>query len=338
MDGPDRDRSKAAADGEKSADCIYVAASAHDARFTRICVASIRHFYPHVVIKLLAGGKLEHGLREELARYWDVGTADVPPGDYGWGFVKLEPLFGKRGERFLAVDSDTVFAGPVLDTWASSAADFLVDDEAQTEADTHRLYYDWRKVAAIDAAVGPPQFVFNTGQWFGTAGVLTREDFAPWVGWTMPRRLKHPDCFMPGDQGILNFVLNRKYAGEGLRVERRKIMRWPGHSMAGLDARTVAERRATPVVVHWAGMKKPRLGEMAGADLLGLFERQYYARIPSGSFLIRWRACADAVSFILRDVAVRMRLFLRRLRPSQHRTVLALDAQQTRHAGKLDAQ
>lgn len=335
MDGSARESAKA--DGEKSVDCIYVAASAHDARFARICVASIRYFYPDAVIKLLAGAKLRPGLREELARYWDVGVADVPPGDYGWGFVKLEPLFGKRGERFLVVDSDTVFAGPVLDTRASSAADFVVDDERQTEADTHRLYYDWRKVAAIDPAACPPQFVFNTGQWFGAAGVLNREDFASWVDWTMPRRLQHPDCFMPGDQGILNFVFNRKFAAESLRVERRKIMRWPGHGMAGLDAGAVAERRAAPVVVHWAGMKKPRLAEMAGADLLKLFERQYYAKIPLGSFLIRLRACADAVSFILRDVAVRVRLALPRLRPSQRRTVLALKAQRTRHADKFDA-
>lgn len=280
LGGPTREPSKMLAGGEKSVDCIYIAASAHDARFTRICVASIRYFYPDAVIRLLAGGKLEHGLREELARYWDVAAADVSPGDYGWGFVKLEPLFGKDGERFLVVDSDTVFAGPVLDARASSAADFLVDDERQTETDTRRLYYDWRKVAAIDAAARSPQFVFNTGQWFGAAGVLTREDFAPWVDWTMPRRLKHPDCFMPGEQGILNFILNQKAAREDLRLERCSIMRWPGHGLEGLDAHTVAERRAPPVVVHWAGMKKPRLSEMAGADLLGFFENRYYGRLP----------------------------------------------------------
>ena len=155
-------------------DCIYVAASAHDARYTRICVASIRYFYPHAAIKLLAGGALEPGLREELARYWDVGMADIRPGNWGWGFVKLEPLFGPPGQRFLVVDSDTVFAGPVLEAWAASSAEFLVDDEQQTETDTQRLYYDWRKVAAIDPAARPPQFVFNSGQWFGTAGVLCR--------------------------------------------------------------------------------------------------------------------------------------------------------------------
>ena len=191
-------------------DCIYVAASAHDARYTRICVASIRHFYAHVPIRLLPGGPLESGLKEELARYWDVGIANIHPGNWGWGFVKLEPLFGPPGERFLVLDSDAVVVGDVLETWAGSAADFLVDDEQQSESDTRRLYYDWRKIAAIDPEARPPEFVFNSGQWFGTAGVLTRKDFALFVNWSgMPPRLHYPDLFMPGDQGVLNYVVNQ---------------------------------------------------------------------------------------------------------------------------------
>ena len=241
---------------ESSIDCIYIAASARDARYTRICVASVRYFYPEVPIRLLVGGRLQRGLADELQQYWDVGTADLPRGDYGWGFVKLEPLFGPPGEKFLVLDSDTVLTGPVLDVWSESRAPFLVDDEKQSEADTKRLYYDWEKVRQIDPNARPPQFVFNSGQWFGTAGVLTRDDFAPWVEWTMPRRLRHPEHFMPGDQGILNYVLNQKAAIDGLRVERRQIMRWPGHSMEGLDAETVSKRAAAPRVVHWAGVKK----------------------------------------------------------------------------------
>jgi hypothetical protein len=107
-------------------DCIYVAASAADARYTRICVASVRYFYPTIPIKLLIGGRLERGLAKELNRYWNVGLAEVQPGEYGWGFVKLEPLFGKRGERFLMLDSDTAIVGDVLALYATNEADFLV--------------------------------------------------------------------------------------------------------------------------------------------------------------------------------------------------------------------
>ena len=263
-------------------DCVYVAAAAHDARYTRICVASIRYFYPDAVIKLLPGGPLEEGLREELARHWDVGVANMRPGKWGWGFVKLEPLFGPFGERFLVLDSDTVLVGDLLNTWAGSATDFMVDDEQQSEADAHRLYYDWRKIAAINQAAQPPQFVFNSGQWFGTAGILTRKDFALFVDWShMPPRLRHPNLFMPGDQGVFNYVVNQKATLEGISVKSRKIMHWPDLGMDGITTRDVVARAAPPLVIHWAGMKKPRIGAMVGGDVLRFFRRLLLATARS---------------------------------------------------------
>lgn len=174
-------------------DCIYIAASTHDARYTRICVASVRYFYPEIPIRLLVGGRLQRGLPDELQKYWNVGTANLSTtGDFGWGFVKLEVLFGKPGERFLVLDSDTVLTGPVVDLWSKCGLPFLVDDEKQSDDDTKGLYYDWEKVRKIDPSAQQAEFVFNSGQWFGTAGVLTRDDFAPWLAWTLPRRTIPP--------------------------------------------------------------------------------------------------------------------------------------------------
>jgi hypothetical protein len=304
-------------------DCIYVTASAHDARYTRICIASIRYFYPNIVIKLLAGSRLEAGLRDELGRHWDVSLSDVPAGDWGWGFVKLEPLFGTPGERFLIVDSDTVFAGDILATRAASSADFLVDDEQQSESDTHRLYYNWRKVALVDPAARPPRFVFNSGQWFGTAGLLNRDDFALLMDWSKkPPRLRHPELFMPGEQGVLNYVLNRKAMLEGLCVDRRKIMRWPGHGMDDITAAMVGAQRAPAVIVHWAGLKNRRLRAMPGADILSLFERRYYERMPFGALRRRMRSDRYFCSAVVSDLQTRAQLLGRRLRPAVERKLL----------------
>jgi hypothetical protein len=289
-----------------------------DARFTRICVASIRYFYPDIAIRLLAGGPLQPGLVQELRRYWDVEIAQLPVvGNYGWGFVKLEALFGPPGERFLVLDSDAVVTGPVLDLWSDSRAPFLVDDEKQSEANTKRLYYDWQKVRVVDEIASPPRFVFNTGQWFGTAGVLTRDDFAPWLEWTMPRRLRYPKMFMPGDQGLLNYMLNRKTALRSLAVERRKIMRWPAHSMEGLDVQAVAGGTAPVRVVHWAGIKRARHRDMVGADLLAFFEKIYYERLPAGHTRRVLAGCRETLSYCMHNVKVNLRLAARkRLGPS----------------------
>jgi hypothetical protein len=290
-------------------DCVYIAASARDARYTRICVASVRYFYPEIPIRLLVGGSLQRGLEDELQLYWNVRSADLPmAGDYGWGFVKLEVLFGPSGERFLVLDSDTVLTGQILDVWSNSRAQFLVDDEKQSEANTKRLYYDWEKVRMIDPRAQPPRFVFNSGQWFGTAGVLTRADFVPWVEWTLPRKLRHPEHFMPGDQGILNYVFNQKAALEDLQVERRQIMRWPAYSMEGLNADAVSRSAASPRIVHWAGLKKARQREMVGADLLTFFERVYYRRLPAGRARMILASCRHTLSHRLREAGLRVKL------------------------------
>jgi lipopolysaccharide biosynthesis glycosyltransferase len=265
-------------------DVVYIAASSHDARYTRICIASIRYFYPDVPIKLLVGGTLEPSLVEEIVRYWNVSLADLPKGDWGWGFIKLEPLFGSIGERFIVLDSDTVFTGFVLDHWLSCGADFLVDDESQSESDIARLYYDWRKVAKVDPKAQLPRFVFNSGQWFGIAGVLTREDFSSLLDWSrMPPVLRYASGFMPGDQGILNYVLNQKAALGSVSVECCNLMRWPAHGLEDLSAELISTRQAPPRVIHWAGLKKADLDSMVGSDILRFFEAQYYHKIPYGS-------------------------------------------------------
>lgn len=289
-------------------DCVYVAACARDARLTRICVASIRYFYPDIPIRLLAGDLLQRGLAEELRRYWGVELVSLPARDYGWGFVKLEPLFGPAGERFFVMDVDTVLTGRVLDLRAESDAPFLVDDERLSEADCKRLYYDWDKLREVDANVQPAHTALNGGQWFGTAGLVTREEFDPWLEWTFPRRLRYPAWFMGGEQGVLSCVLLKKEALEGLSIDRRTLMRWPGTSLAGLEPDRVSAGLAPPLVIHWAGMKTMCLRNMAGADLLEFFERYYYRRLPGGS-LRRVAAAGQHLWIQLRHwVLVRLRL------------------------------
>ena len=313
-------------------DRIYLAACARDARLTRICLASIRHFYPEAPIQILAGDILQPGLARELRKHWNVEVADLPAGDYGWGLVKLEPLFGPLGQRFLVVDVDTVFTGKVLDVRAASDAPFFVDDERLPDADFKRLYYDWDKLAAIDPKVQSARAAFNVGQWFGTAGLAPREAFDPWVEWTLPRRLRYPDLFMGGDQGVLNYVVLQQEAFAGLKIERRTIMRWPGDGMDGLDVARVAAGTAPPLIVHWAGMKAILLRDMVGGELLQFFEDQYYRQMPFGSarrWIALWRHVWIQWSFAIgRRLKVRLGMWFKP-RPSPRRPSLVKQAIQS---------
>lgn len=278
--------------GNEAVDVIYLAACSRDARLTRICLASIRYFYPDVPVKILAGDILQSGLARELKTYWNVEVADLPEGDYGWGLVKIEPLFGPAGQRFMVCDVDTAFTGRILDVRAQSDAPFFVDDEQLSDADFKRLYYDWDALAKVDPDVQSARKAFNVGQWFGTAGLVKREEFDYIIEWTLPRRLRYPDVFMGGDQGVMNYVILKKEAFEGLRIDRNTFMRWPGNGMDDLSVEAVSSGKAPPLVIHWAGMKAIFLHNMVGGELLQFFEDFYYSKMPLGRvrrILALWR-------------------------------------------------
>lgn len=295
---------------------IYVAICNHDARFSRICAASIRAVYPDVPIRLLIGGHISHSRLRELAGVWDAHPAPhVPPGEYGWGFVKLEPLFGPPGERFLVLDSDTALLGPVLEGLPD--APFIVDREEQTEEETRRLYYDWEAIQRIDTEATPPAFVFNTGQWVGTAGALRRDDFAPFLHPGTPSSVRDREAFRQGEQGLFNYVLNRAVREGRTDVARHPLMRWPGHDTSDVHIADVAEGPQSPhaQVMHWAGFKAPRLAALPRADLLRYFEQRHYAAQGGGEVLRRFRAVSTAIEIHGRRLQTRLRQRFASVRP-----------------------
>jgi len=263
-------------------DAIYLAASSRDAKLTRICIASIRYFYPDVPLKVLPGDILQAGLAKEIKKYWNVDVVPLQKADYGWGFVKMEPLFGPKGESFLVMDVDTIFTGEVLKYREQSNALFVVDNEDHTDEDYKKLYYDWDALQQIDPEIRTARLAFSGGQWFGTAGYVERNEFNEWMDWSFPRERKYPHLFMGGEQGIVSAVIVKKEGKGELTVDRAPIMRWPGDEsyISDLDLESIKNKTAPPHVIHWAGMKNLYVSKMVGADRLLFFEDYYYSRIP----------------------------------------------------------
>lgn len=285
---------------------ILIAATPRDLRWARICLASIRHFHPDSPVRFLPGAPLPASFLRETSEHFNAGVFPTKNREFGWGFVKLEPLFQEEpGLRFLILDADTILTGPILNIFENCSAPFLVDDEKQTNSETKRLYYDFEMLEPVDPRALRPAFVFNSGQWFGTSDVLVREDFDRWIEWEYPRRLKHPDIFMSGDQGVFNYVLNQKHQLDGLPVNRQRLMRWPGHGNLD-DITPDTLEKFDPRVVHWAGFKAARIETLPRADLLLHFEREYYRRISGGEGLRLSRALQAQTSFHHRSVATRI--------------------------------
>ncbi|MEO7039155.1 MAG: hypothetical protein ABI446_04780 [Gemmatimonadaceae bacterium] len=262
---------------------VYIATHRGDLRLTRICVTSVRRWYPEMPIFLLKDH--EHGdfSTRELEETWNVKVWPTKERSFGWGFIKLEPLFASGRTRYLVLDSDIVFVGRVIDELERFDEDFVVQRELQPPSDVPALYFD---AEAIRRSFAPgfsgPAFTFNTGQYVATSGVLSRGDFDDLVQWSEPRRVKHPELFNPSDQGVLNYVILAKLEAHELTVARTPFMKWGEAEMSEFELARLNDASPYPNLIHWAGLKKRRHGQMLRADILRHFERAYYAQIAVG--------------------------------------------------------
>src|SRR5262249_45470530 len=71
-----------------------------------------------------------------------------------------------------------------------------------------QYYYWFDAVRELDAEFARPRSLFNSGHFVATSGVLRRDDFDRWLRWSSPVALRYPDRFHPGEQGVLNYVLD----------------------------------------------------------------------------------------------------------------------------------
>ena len=261
-------------------DTIYISTYRNDLPLTRICVASIRYWYADVPIKLIKDTAAGNFNTLEIEDRWNVGVVDTGGRHFGWGFSKLEPLFFELKEKFLILDSDTVFTGPVLDMLASYDAPFVVK----------RLYYDLKALKKIDPTFQPCGKNFNSGQWVGTSGLVRREDFSEVLEWANPPHLKNPKMFMNGDQGVLNYVLEKLANSGRFQLARAPLMWWAPRDINQLDIQTMSQNTPYSRIIHWAGCKLYAKEPMPRADVLKFFEQYYYSRVSGGQILGKLRS------------------------------------------------
>jgi len=266
---------------------IFVSGYRRDLGLTRCCVASIRKWYPDIRITLVKDEIAGQYDTSDLERHYKVEVFDGPAKLYGWGMGKLQALFLPDRERILIIDSDIVFVGRVLERLEQSDADFVVCDEWRSREELGRYYFDPHVVKRIRPDFDFPGYVFNTGQIVATSGLLTQEDFAPFVSFVEPPKLLQPENFFCGEQGFLNFVLLHKAQRGELTLECQQFMRWAG-SMQRDEVEIPKLDGTSPYdfMIHWFGPKTPSFpGPMK--YLLGYFEDVYYQGITDGRALKR---------------------------------------------------
>jgi hypothetical protein len=271
-------RRQTAAPGSMRIESIYVAGWRGDLRFTQCCIASIRRWYPTIDICLIKDYIDGDYDTADLEQAFNVRVFDGPRQHYGWGVAKLEPLFLPTRHRCLILDSDIVFAGPVLAELERTNEDFVLVMEAHAAEAIRRDYFDPEEVERRFPGYAFPGWVSNTGQFVGTTGILRREDFLPYLQRGTP--LDSP--FKSGEQGVLNFILHSKLRQKQITLRRLPFMHWPpGMKPDAIDIDRLMGGRGYPFLLHWAGPKTRPFEEMPMSPVLAYFEALYKARVAS---------------------------------------------------------
>jgi len=266
---------------------VVISCYRFDLALTRVCVASIRFWYPHVPIWLLKDRHYGDFNTREIERNWNVQVYAGRQKTLGWGFGKLEVMTELPARRLLLLDSDIVFAGRVIDRLEQFDEDLIVHKEDYDATAVEKQFFPPGKLRQLDPAFIFPGFGFNGGQIVATTGRLSRNDFDGLLNWET-KRVKIADIFQMGDQGITNYVVLRKVQKSELTLRREPFMIWPGNETATCQIRLADLTREGrhQELIHWAGLRWGKtLEQMPRSDILLHFEKLYYRRIPFGSWL-----------------------------------------------------
>lgn len=269
-------------------DTVYINTYRYDFDLARICVASVRYWYPSIKIVLIKDNSSGNFNTSRLQKLFSVDVFETHIKNFGWGYGKLEPLFLEDKKCFLMLDADTVMTGPVIDSVKDIKADFIVDEEVQPSSRFNEIYYNLERICEVMPDFKYPGYSFNSGQWFGTSGLLKRTDFEISLNWSSPRTPKFPGIIFNGDQAHLNFIVHLKEQNGEITVKRKKIMVWPSeHNADFLSLEAIKTKDSNqPFIIHWAGMKANRKSLLPRFDIIDFYKQYYYSSTKKGQ---KWK-------------------------------------------------
>ena len=276
---------------------IYVSCYKADYWLAEICITSIRYWYPQIPVSLIVDYSAGAFDTRRVERAWDV---DVVPLErrvlkfYG----RIEICFRPIAERFLYLDADIALAGPVFERLESHATDFLVSGDMVDNPYAgwlKDLYYDYTRLLEYDKEFTFPGFVFNSGQFVGEAGMIHRSDFDGIIEWSSPPRILIPEVMWFYDQSVLNYMLPRLAQAGRITLSHCPFKRNPNDPTLNVDLDAIKGKRGEPYVIHWCGIKSPRLSTFPKGEVLEFYQELFWERIGA-SRIVRQRETASRIA------------------------------------------
>jgi hypothetical protein len=272
---------------------IVIICYKHDYFFTKVCVASIRYYYPNIeifLVKDLIAGKFS---TKKLETSFNVKKLDLGKQKYGWTSAKVFFLLSTkmRKKKYLVLDSDIVFVGPVLLKLRKklNEADFIVSPEYHNKPggkSFNFLYYDlkWAKKKFLNFDY--PGFAFNTGATVVTPGLIKIKNLLPYF---LPTKYpfwnpKFKQRLCSKDQSLLNIIFPYYDKQKNIKLRLASFMWWSESKIVRKKITlNEVKKGKNPYLIHWAGYNKDvGLLNLTRSDILSFFLKHYYSKLSFG--------------------------------------------------------
>jgi hypothetical protein len=284
---------------------IVVCCNKKDFFLARICIASIRYYYPSIAIELIKDPGNGDFSSLEVEKYFNVKVVDLKITKMGWSGAKFHYLYqSEKGRKILILDADIVFIAPFLERMLPviESNDYVVSIEAATIPDkewAENTYFDIQAVQKAYPDYKYPGFFFNAGQIFLTTGSVEEEQLNRFFD-----RRKYPfwqncELFPMVDQSVYNYLLPSLNDKKMLKLGKEQFMVWAAsQATANIQLDKVSSKCLQTGLIHWAGcLRTGYIKKMLMSDILHFFEDYYYTKVPFGKGLKRLRKIKPVLKY-----------------------------------------
>lgn len=272
---------------------IVIACQRHDFEFTKICISSVRYYYPSIEILLLKDEKNGFFSTKKVEKLFDLKVVKLEKNIFGWGNSKILLVLSKldNKKKYLVLDSDTIFVGPVLSNFNNilNKYDFIVSPETVNSPGDkffNLLYYDpkWAKTQFSNFKY--PGYAFNTGAMIISTKVIKNKDFHPYFSSNKyPFFIKkYQNFFQSNDQSLFNLLLPIFNDKKKIKLGLKPFMLWSedNYLKNNISIESVKNDK-NKILIHWAGYNKSAsFSKLTRSDLLLFFLKQYYLKQKFG--------------------------------------------------------
>jgi hypothetical protein len=226
---------------------FIVVTAPSDWLFGKGCIASLRYFMPDVPTTLLVDGDVDTSAAERhfsirIIRRADVKDAWLRAKSFGWAITKMVAHWESPYSHFVAMDSDMVAWGNVLDKLCRIDVDFLwsTPHSGPTEPiESHlsRWFFEPQALQTIAPTFNWRTYVNNyscPGIYMARRGCLSKSRYMMLT----EEQANRPNLFKFGDMGMLNFMVFEMVArGEAQIAFDDFQVIFPDHDRGNLEQR-----------------------------------------------------------------------------------------------------